>query len=132
MCRNQPREACSETTEYSIKQSKSSISPKQTEWGKSGSDAHGHYAKQLLELFGGQEGVALALDVVDASPVGSKANFSNDGRAIGGKDKGFGSVSEEPPKDFRKAYRAILIEPPGGREKFIDVHLGASPNVSPR
>ena len=86
------------------------------------SDAHGHYAKELLKLFGRKERVALALDVVDARPVGSKPNFSNNGRAVGGEDESVGSVSEEPPKDFRKAHRAMLIEASRGREKVIHVH----------
>jgi len=86
------------------------------------SDAHWHCTKELLELFGRKERVALALDVVDACPVGSKANFSNNRRAVGGEDEGVRSVSEEPPENFWKAHRAILIEPSGGREKVIYVH----------
>jgi hypothetical protein len=90
-----------------------------------GSDAHGHYPKEILELFGGKERVALALDVVDARPVGGKPNFSNDCRAVGGENERVGSVCEEPPKDFRKAYGAILIEAPRSREKVIYVHWRA-------
>ena len=93
-------------------------------------DAHWHDAKEFLELFGRKEGVALALDVVDAGPVGGQPNFSNNGRTVGGKDESVGSVSEEAPKDLRKAYRAILIEAPCCRKKFIDVHQPARLKVT--
>src|SRR5712692_2474033 len=64
------------------------------------SDAHRHDAKKILELFGRKKGVALALNVVDAGPVGGKPDFSNNSRAVGGEDESVGSISEEAPKDF--------------------------------
>src|SRR5258708_17877874 len=84
------------------------------------SDAHRRDAKELLELLRRQQGVALAPNVVDAGPVAGKPDFSSNGRAVGGEDESVGSVSAEPPEDFIKPYRAVLIEDPCGAEKLID------------